>query len=193
MTRLLGPVSTTLDPPSECNINPTIHRNGTTSPLRELFPFRIFFHSNSNIHTETMSKYSGKPVVIERPAEELFNRISNLESFQERLDAIPAESRAQLGDLRFTADSIVITAPAVGEMTFNVTERVSPSRMVLQAANSPVPFAININLKPLSENSTEVATVLDVEIPAMLRPMIGGKMQEAADKFSEMFSTLFAS
>jgi len=140
-----------------------------------------------------MATYSGKPVVIDHPASDVFNRISNLESFQQRLDLLPAEARAKLGDLRFTADSIIITAPAVGEMTFNVTERTAPSHLKLEAANSPVPFAITIDLKSLSGSSTEVATRLDVEIPAMLRPMIGGKMQEAADKFSEMFSTLFAS
>lgn len=140
-----------------------------------------------------MATYSGKPVVIDHPASDVFNRISNLESFQQRLDLLPAEARAKLGDLRFTADSIIITAPAVGEMTFNVTERTAPSHLKLEAANSPVPFAIAIDLKSLSGSSTEVATRLDVEIPAMLRPMIGGKMQEAADKFSEMFSTLFAS
>lgn len=132
-------------------------------------------------------------MVIDHPASDVFNRISNLESFQQRLDLLPAEARAKLGDLRFTADSIIITAPAVGEMTFNVTERTAPSHLKLEAANSPVPFAIAIDLKSLSGSSTEVATRLDVEIPAMLRPMIGGKMQEAADKFSEMFSTLFAS
>lgn len=140
-----------------------------------------------------MAKYSGKPVVINHPASEVYNKISNLSSFQERLDTLPAEAREKLGDVRFTPDSIVITAPAVGEMTFNVAERVPDSLLKLQATNSPVPFAICINLKELSAESTEVNTVLDVEIPAMLRPMIGGKMQEAADKFSEMFSTLFAS
>ena len=34
---------------------------------------------------------------------------------------------------------------------------------------------------------------IDVDIPVMLKPLVGGKMQEAADKFSEMLSTLFAS
>ncbi|MCM1348516.1 MAG: hypothetical protein NC338_03815 [Firmicutes bacterium] len=139
-----------------------------------------------------MAKYSGKPVVVSRSIEEVYGKISNLNSFQEKLDSLPEAARHQLGDVRFTESSIVITAPAVGEMTFNVAERVENSLMRLEAANSPVPFAITIKLEALSADSTQVATWLDVEIPAMLKPMIGGKMQEAADKFSEMFSTLFA-
>ena len=45
------------------------------------------------------------------------------------------------------------------------------------------------NLKGV-ENDTEVASVIDVEIPAMLRPMIGGKLQEAAEKFNELILTI---
>ncbi|MDE6322681.1 MAG: hypothetical protein K2L85_01005 [Paramuribaculum sp.] len=139
-----------------------------------------------------MAKYTGKAVVVNHLANEVYNKISDLSSFQQRLDSLPEAARNALGDVRFTSDAIIITAPAVGEMTFNVVERQPDSLLRLAAANSPVPFAIAINLAPESESSTRVETLLEVEIPAMLRPMIGGKMQEAADKFSEMFSTLFA-
>lgn len=139
-----------------------------------------------------MAKYSGKPVTVNHTTEEVYNRISDLSFFQERLEALPAEAREKLGDVRFTSDSIAITAPAVGEMKFIINERTPNSHLGMAAENSPVPFAIKIDLKPLSETTTEVNTLIDVEIPAMLKPLIGGKMQEAADKFSEMFSTLFA-
>lgn len=138
-----------------------------------------------------MATYKGKPVVINHSASEVYDRVSNLGAFQERLESLPEQARAQLGDVKFTDSSIVITAPAVGEMVFNVTERIPGKLMKLSAANSPVPFQISIDLDELAPDSTQVATSLNVEIPAMLKPMIGGKMQEAADKFSEMFSTLF--
>lgn len=140
-----------------------------------------------------MAKYQGKPVVVNHPADEVYAKIADLGTFQERMDALPPEAREKLGEVRFTSDSIVITAPAVGEMKFNVTERVPGSRMCLTAENSPVPFSIKIDLKPVDESSSEVNTLIDVEIPAMLKPLVGGKMQEAADRFSEMFGTLFAS
>ncbi len=140
-----------------------------------------------------MAKYQGKPVVVNHPADEVYAKIADLSTFQQRMDSLPPEAREKLGDVSFTSDSIVITAPAVGEMKFNVTERIPGSRLGLSAENSPVPFAIKIDLKALSEDTTEVNTLIDVEIPAMLKPLVGGKMQEAADKFSEMFGTLFAS
>lgn len=138
-----------------------------------------------------MAIYKGKAVTVDQPAQIFFDRISNLKSFQARLSELPEEARKQMGDVRFTDDEIVINAPGVGELVFKIVERIAPQSMRMQAQNSPVPFFIDIKLKPVDGNTTEVSTNLDVEIPTMLRPLIGGKMQEAADKFSEMFQNFF--
>lgn len=138
-----------------------------------------------------MAKYSSKPVTIDAPIEDVFGKISNISAFQDRLDMVPAEERAKIGDVRFTDDSIIINAAPVGEMKFNVVERTAPSRIVLSAEQSPVPLLLSMNLTPAGENATAVVSDIDVEIPAMLKPLIGGKMQEAADKFGELLTTFF--
>lgn len=138
-----------------------------------------------------MAKYSGKAVMVAKPINEIYDKLSNLSSFQQRIDELPVEAKAKLGEVRFTENKIIINAPGVGEITFAITECVAPTLIKLSAENSPVPFNILMNFKEVSTNETEVRTDLDVEIPAMLRPLVGGKMQEAADKFSEMFSNLF--
>ncbi len=138
-----------------------------------------------------MAKYSGKAVIVAKPINELYDKLSNLSSFQQRIDELPEEAKAKLGDVRFTDNKIIINAPGVGEISFAITERVAPTLIKLSAENSPVPFNILMNFKEISAEETEVSTDLDVDIPAMLRPLVGGKMQEAADKFSEMFSNLF--
>ena len=138
-----------------------------------------------------MATYSSKPVIVATPAGELFDKVSNLESFQQSIESLPQEHKDKLGDVRFTADSIIINAPVVGQMTFNVVERRRPDLLKLSAENSPVPFIINIKFKEADSAHTHVTTDLDVEIPMMLRPMVGGKMQEAADKFGEMFANFF--
>ena len=138
-----------------------------------------------------MAKYTGKTVTVNHPAQEIFDKVSNMSSFQERIDSLPQEAREKLGEVKFTDDRIIINAPGVGELNFKVVERESPTLIRLEAENSPVPFYIIMNFKAVNETTTDVTTSLDVEIPAMLRPLIGGKMQQAADKFSEMFSNLF--
>lgn len=139
-----------------------------------------------------MAKYSGAPVAVAASSGEVFERISDLSSFQQRLEQLPEQARAQLGDLKFTSDSIVINAPAVGQMKFNIVERVANERITLAAEGSPVPFAINIGISSDGVDSgCVISTDLDVDIPMMLKPLIGGKMQEAANKFGEMLGTLF--
>ena len=139
-----------------------------------------------------MAKYKSKPVVIHHPAEEVFDKISNIGAYQQKLDELPAEVREKLGQVRFDPDAIVITAAPVGEIRFAVKEKVRPASVTLSAEQSPVPLFLTVRLEPETDSSTNAVSEIDVEIPAMLKPMIGGKMQEAADKFGELIATFFA-
>lgn len=137
-----------------------------------------------------MAKYESKPVAVNQPIEALFDRFSDISLFQQKIEEIPAEERAKIGDVTFEADAICINTPQVGQLKFQVTERTAPGHIVFSAVGSPIPLSMVINIKSISESASEVVTAIDVEIPAMLRPLIGGKMQEAADKFGEMIGKL---
>lgn len=137
-----------------------------------------------------MAKYQSKPVAIEQPIEVLFDRFSDISLFQQRINEVPEEARAKMGDVTFEADAICINTPQVGQLKFQVTERTAPGHIVFSAVGSPIPLSMSIDITALSETSSEVVTAIEVEIPAMLRPLIGGKMQEAADKFGEMIGQL---
>lgn len=41
------------------------------------------------------------------------------------------------------------------------------------------------------EASTRLTPRVDIDIPAMLKPFLGNKIQQAADKFGEVFTSLF--
>lgn len=139
-----------------------------------------------------MAHYQSKPVSINAPIDDVFNRISDINAYQQKLESLPQEVKAKLGEVRFENDSIIITAAPVGEIKFTVDKRQSPSLIALKAEQSPVPLTLSVNLEPSTPNTTAAAAAIDVEIPAMLKPMIGGKMQEAADKFGELIATFFA-
>ncbi len=142
-----------------------------------------------------MAKYSSKPVDVAVSANEVFEKVSHIGSLQEKLDSLPADLRAKVGEVKFTDDTITITAQPVGDMTFQVVERMAPGAgkgaVVLAAQQSPVPLSLSINISPEAQTPTQVSADIDVDIPAMLRPLVGGKMQEAADKFGELLATFF--
>ncbi len=137
-----------------------------------------------------MATYKSNPQPVNRSAEELFEHFSDLSRLQGALDGLTEEQRKQVGDVHFSADSIRIVTPQVGEIAFEVTERVHPSKVVFGTKSSPVPLTMEVDIKPVSESASEVQTLINVEIPAMLRPIIGPQMQKAADKFGELMAGL---
>lgn len=137
-----------------------------------------------------MSTYSSKPHTASASAGTVYSRINNLGSLQERINALPEDIRSKLGEVTFTDDSIVINAGPVGAITFNVVERIEPTRVALEAQNSPVPLRLSLNLTPKDADHTDIVTTIDIDIPMMLRPIVGPKMQEAADKLGELVGNI---
>ena len=138
-----------------------------------------------------MAEYKSKPVTVGRSAEFIADKFADLSSFGHALDSMSEADRAKVGDVKFEKDSITIDTKQVGTISFKVTER-SPKRVVMNAVGSPVPLDLSVNLTPLGEESTEIVTAIDVEIPAMLRPLIGGAMQKAVDQFGDLMAKLNA-
>ena len=135
-----------------------------------------------------MAKYCSKPVVVALAPEELDARFADFTALQHKIDELPADERAKLGQVEFTADSIVINTPQVGAITLRVSER-KPGFVRLTAENSPVPMFINIVYRPNGTGS-EIYGEMDVEIPVMLRPLIGPTLQKAVDNFGNLFASM---
>lgn len=138
-----------------------------------------------------MASYKGKPFRVNLGGTALFERVSNLSDLQGRMDTLPEDVRRKMGTVNFPdADTLAFTAPGVGEMKFRIVERTAPSRVKFLADTGMVPINVIIDLNEAGAEATDVTATIDAEIPMMLRPLIGPKLQEAADKFGEMFGQL---
>ena len=85
--------------------------------------------------------------------------------------------------------SIVMQTAQVGEIKFEVKER-TPERVAFVAGGLPMPMVIAVDMKSVSDTSTEVEASLDIDIPAVLKPMVGGTMQKAVDQFGVLIGQL---
>lgn len=136
-------------------------------------------------------KYSGKPYSVKIGQEDLYQRMSNLGEIRSRLDSIPEDLKARLGTVEFPDnDTLAFTAPGVGKMAFRIAERIPSSSVHFLCDTGMMPINVTIDLEPVSADETNVVASIEADIPMMLRPLIGGKLQEAADKFGEMFGQL---
>ncbi len=137
-----------------------------------------------------MAKYTGKSVKVNRPAAELYGRISDLSSYKDMVEALPEEQRSKIAGINFTDDSVSFDTPGVGQLKFVIDELVEPSRVSFKAAGSPVPLQLSVDLRETAPGETELTPAIDIEIPAVVRPFVGPKIQEAADRFGEVFVTI---
>lgn len=138
-----------------------------------------------------MAKYTGDPVTINKKTDDVFERIANIGSYQQYLDQLPDEIKSKIGDVRFSGDAIIITAAPVGEIVLKLVEKQAPSSLKFEAQGAPVPLFVDIALADTGE-ATELTPVIDVEVPAMLRPFVAPKMQEAANQMGKMLGNLFS-
>ncbi len=136
-----------------------------------------------------MARYTSKAVTIPMPVADLAAKFSDFRDLQTRLDELPEEQRARVGQVSFSQDTITITTPQVGAIELRAVER-TPDHVYLQAEKSPVPMRLEINFAPKDADHTEVSGAIDVEIPMMLKPMIGPTLQKAADQFGSLFASL---
>ncbi|MDE6370105.1 MAG: hypothetical protein K2K92_01290 [Duncaniella sp.] len=138
-----------------------------------------------------MSVYSGKPVTIGRPIADIYARVSDLTQYKDMVEKMPEDMREKVQGLEFRGDAIKMDAPGVGELVFKITERTAPTHVGLNAEGCPIPLKLTLDLADVDGSSTRLTPRVDIQIPAMLRPFISNKIQEAADHFGEVFTSLF--
>lgn len=137
-----------------------------------------------------MAKFNSKPITVDAPAEKIFDKFNDLSLLHHQLNQLPAEAREKIGNVSFEKESITILTPQVGEIKFVVRERKAPEKIVFGTESSPVPLTLTAFLTPLGADKTEIMAETDVDIPAMLKPMVSGPMQKATDQFASLIARL---
>ena len=142
-----------------------------------------------------MAKYSSGEVRMNGSAETVFNKLSNLQNLRDLLDKVPADrvpedKRAMFENLEITNDTIVIPGGPMGSLTLRVVERVVPSLIKLAGEGLPIALSLSMHIKPESDTSSKANVDIDMDIPAMLKPMIGGQIQKMASQFGDMLGAI---
>lgn len=142
-----------------------------------------------------MSIYSSKNITLNASAESVFDKLSNLENLQGLLnqvpaDRIPEDKRQMFENIKITPDTIEVPGGPMGSLTFRVTERNAPSLIKLEGEGIPIQMALVLNVKPVSAFSSSANVDIDINLPAMLKPMIGGQIQKIADQFGDVLGAI---
>lgn len=138
-----------------------------------------------------MATYKSEVVSLAYPAETVFGKLSNLEGFGGILknvpaDKVPADQLAMLEQVRVTPNTISFPAGPAGEVTLKVAETDAPNLIRMEGFGTPVPMSLTLHITPLTPETCESYVQIDIQIPAMLKPMVNGPLQKMADQFAQM-------
>lgn len=138
-----------------------------------------------------MATYQSEKVSIAASASDVFNKLSNLENLGNLIGRvpeteIPADQRAMLEQLKVTKDSITFPGGPAGNITLCLTEASAPNLIRMEGEGTPVPMSLEMHIAPLTPDTCETFVQIDLQIPAMLKPMVSGPMQKMANQFAQM-------
>lgn len=142
-----------------------------------------------------MAIYSSQKVILNAPAESVYDKLSNLENLQGLLDKVPADripedKRQMFENIKITPDTIEVPGGPMGNLVFRVTERKSPSLIKLKGEGIPVEMSLALHVEPQSATTSSANVDIDINIPAMLKPMVGGQIQKIANQFGDVLGAI---
>lgn len=137
-----------------------------------------------------MDTYTSQPHTVNASAEQVFARLSRPSAFNDRIEALPAEVREKLRDVHFGDDHISFNVAPVGEMKLLVSQRVSPSLIVLRPESSPIEVSIAVHIAAKGDNEADITAELQADLNFFLRQMVGDRLNDAADKLAQMLAMI---
>lgn len=133
-----------------------------------------------------MTTYQSDIKTISSDEEMVFGILSDLSNLKKVADN--PEFSSKVSDLQYDTDSVSFGVPGFGRLGFRIAERISYSKIKMISENAPVSINIEVNLQALSANSTSMQLVLNADLPAMIKMMVGSKLQDGVDKIADLLS-----
>ena len=142
-----------------------------------------------------MAIYSSDKITINSPAITVFDKLSNLENLKGLLDKVPADQipqdkRQMFENIKITPDTIEVPGGPMGNLVFRVTERKAPSMIKLNGEGIPIEMALVLHVSPLTDTTSSANVDIDINLPAMLKPMVGGQIQKIANQFGDVLKAI---
>lgn len=159
-------------------------------------PFRAAMMRPSDKKIERkMATYKSKETKVNAPAERVYAKLSNLENLQDVIsnlpeEKIPADKIDMLKQIEITPTTISFPAGPVGKISLEVSKLTPPKRIELSGVGTPVKLDLGVDITEKGAEESEVQVWLDIDIPMMLKPMIGGTLQSMVDQFATVMTAI---
>lgn len=120
-------------------------------------------------------------VVLARPAQQLYQTLSNLDK---AIEQIPADSFNQ-PEIRATPDTLIAKLQGI-ELGITIVERQEGQRVLYsQSENSLFKYSIEVELQQLESGSTELSYKVVDSIPFFIRAVLEKRVKSAMESLGD--------
>ncbi len=135
-----------------------------------------------------MEKYESKIKVVKGTPEAIYATLTDMLKVK---DALPPN--IGVSDIEATADECSFRIDKIGRVGITIEEK-TPCSMVKYALKASMPLGINLFAQfksapePTAEPESRLKLTLTANIPMMLKPLVGGKLQTVVDNMAAAIS-----
>ena len=134
-----------------------------------------------------MVKYESSIKQVPYAQQAVYEMLSDLNNIDRVRDRLPED---KLQNITFDRDSVSVAVPPIGEIALHVCDREEPKCVKFEAAQSPIPFNLWVQMLPVTETSSKLKVTLQADIPLMLKAMVGSRLQEGVEQMAEMLAMI---
>ena len=134
-----------------------------------------------------MTKFESSVKYIPYPQENVYRNISDLNNLERIRDRVPSD---KIQHFSFDSDTVSVNVPPVGQITLRIVEREEPKCIKFEAAQSPMPFNLWIQILPVDEQNSKMKVTVQADIPLMLRAMVASPLQDGVDKVADALAQI---
>jgi len=133
------------------------------------------------------SKFESSVKVIPYNLEAVYRNLSDLRNLEKVRDRVPED---KINDFSFDRDWVSLNVSPVGDMRLEIIDRDEPKCIKFEAAQSPVPFNMWIQLLPIDENSCKMRITLKAQLNPFIKGMVSGPLQEGLEKVADALTQI---
>lgn len=137
-----------------------------------------------------METYESNIVQVQASAQQIFDKLSNLENLQPLLNNLPPEASEKVKEISVTPDTCRFNIENFGEMGFKIIEREPCKTIKFTGDATPVEVYLWIQLVEKEAYNTKMKLTLKADIPFMLKMMVNSKLKEGINQIATVLSKI---
>lgn len=133
-------------------------------------------------------KYESKIASSTSSAQDIYRVMSDLTNIEKVKNLIPQD---KVKEIVAEEDNVRFKVDGIGQMIgFRIEDRIENDTIKYGLENIPMEGHCWIQLKEVASGDTRIKLTIKADMPAMIKMMVGNKLQQGIDKAAEMLAQM---